>query len=644
MEIKKIKLGALNRGYKVDKSAINEELRTVELSFSSEIPYERYFGMEILDHNSTSIRMGRLMDGAPLLLDHDANNQIGVIESINIGADRVGRATVRFSKSQKAQEVFQDVIDGIRSKISVGYIVHEMVMEAKQNDNDVYRVTDWEPLEISVVSIPADGSVGIGRNVEITEKEFVFEINKETDDEVVNTDVLEEEVKKEEKSDDIIKDNVKNIDTVVEIKENKEYNNNIINYKKDNKMDIQKNINEIMSLGDKFEKNGGKDLANSFIRNGKFDVEEFKTALFEKLETSGAIKTAEAKSNEAGLSSKEVKEYSLLNAIRSHLEGTNSKEMEISATLAKQLGKKPQGILIPAEILKRDYNVGTAIAGGNTVATNLMASDFITMFRNKLVMRQLGAQFMSGLTDKIQIPRQSGGVAVGWVNENGALSESSATFDQIGMTPKTMGAYSMISRSLLKQSSLDVEMFVMNELATACALELDRVAINGTGLANQPKGILATTGIGAVSLGANGGVPDWNSIVALESAVANVNADVGAMNYLTNTKMRGKLKTVLKAAGLPFIYENGNKVNGYNAAITNAMRSDLTKGTGTALSSMIFGNFADIIIGQWGVLDLLVDPYSASSTGALKIVAFQDVDVVVRHPESFAAIIDAVTV
>ena len=169
------RMGLQHRFVDVNRSAINEEARTVDVAFSSETPVERFYGNEILDHSPTSVRLGRMQDGGAVLVDHDPADHVGVVEDVQIDSDRKGRATLRFGKSQRAQEIWQDVVDGIRRFISVGYAVHRMALESKGKDSpDDYRVTDWEPLEISLVAIPADPAVGVGR---AQQPEFDVEID-----------------------------------------------------------------------------------------------------------------------------------------------------------------------------------------------------------------------------------------------------------------------------------------------------------------------------------------------------------------------------------------------------------------------------------------------------------------------------------
>ena len=133
-----IKTGDLQRFFQLDRAAVDEENRTVRLSFSSEEPVERWFGSEVLSHSPESVRMDRLNGGAPLLWNHDTSDQIGRVESASIENGR-GFAVVRFSKSVRAEELFQDVVDGITSNVSVGYRIHEMQQEG---DKEIYRATD----------------------------------------------------------------------------------------------------------------------------------------------------------------------------------------------------------------------------------------------------------------------------------------------------------------------------------------------------------------------------------------------------------------------------------------------------------------------------------------------------------------------
>lgn len=350
--------------------------------------------------------------------------------------------------------------------------------------------------------------------------------------------------------------------------------------------------------------------------------------------------------------------YSLLNLIRANLAAREGRpdawqiarrEMEISDDISKRLGRQPQGFFVPMSALNvehRDLVKGTPSAGGDLVATDVLAGSFIELLRNRMVVKQAGATVLGGLVGDVAIPRQTGAGTAYWLAESGAPTESQQAFDQVPMSPKTVGAFTDISRKLLKQSSIDVEMFVRNDLASVLSLAIDRAALHGDGTGNQPTGIASTSGIGSVAGGANGAAPTLANIVQLESEVAIDNADVGRLAYVTNSKVRGKLKQTEKVATTgQFLWENGpNPLNGYGAFVTNQVRSDLDKGTSTGVCSAIFfGNWADLVIGMWGVLDVLVDPYTGGTSGTVRVITLQDVDIAVRHAQSFAAMLDALT-
>ena len=231
-----------------------------------------------------------------------------------------------------------------------------------------------------------------------------------------------------------------------------------------------------------------------------------------------------------------------------------------------------------------------------------------------------------------------------WVAESGAPTEGAPTVRQITMSPKTVGAYVDLSRKLMIQSDPSAEEIFRSDMVQQIATAIDTVAINGGG-SNEPTGILQTSGIGAVNMGDNGLAPTWSSVVNLIREVSIDNAEQGSRAFLTTPQAAAKLRSVAKVSGTDskMIMDDKSELFGYKVIATSLVPSNLTKGTGSSLSAMIFGNFADLIIGEWGSLDVLFDPYTGSSTGAMRVTCFMDVDVAVRHAESFAAIQDLVT-
>jgi HK97 family phage major capsid protein len=226
-----------------------------------------------------------------------------------------------------------------------------------------------------------------------------------------------------------------------------------------------------------------------------------------------------------------------------------------------------------------------------------------------------------------------------WVAEGGAAGESTAvSFDQVTLSPKTISAWVDYSRKTLLQPSLSVENLLRMDLFAVLGLAIDAAAINGNGTSPIPSGIIPTTAIGTSSMGAQAAAITWTGIVAPETAVATGNADVGKLAYMLSPAVRGIMKTTVKSSTgvVGFMMEPDGTVNGYPAYVTNQVPTNLTYGTTTgSAKSLIFGNWADLLIGLWSGVDILVDQFSASTTGNVRIVALQDVDIAFRQTASF---------
>ncbi len=348
----------------------------------------------------------------------------------------------------------------------------------------------------------------------------------------------------------------------------------------------------------------------------------------------------------------ELRNFSLVKAIAA-ASGMNvdaGREREISAELERRSGRKAQGIMVPMAALEQRV-LTTALPadgpGSNLVSMDHRGDLFVDALRQRLVIRRLGARIISGLVGSLEIPNLKASASTGWVAENAALTASDPKFGSITMTPKHAGGIVEMSRQMLMQSSPDVEALVRADLSAVLAEAVDKVAVVGGG-ANEPSGIMATSGIGSVAIGATGGALTWDKINDLMAELEIDNADEGALAFLTNSKVRNAARKALKVTGDAsggFLWSDPNTLAGYPAAVTNLVPSDLTKSTGTGLSALIFGNFSDLILGFWSELDLLVNPYesTAYAKGNVSVRAMMTLDLAVRHPESFAAIKDITT-
>ena len=577
------------RGMSFDGKVVDEDKRTVRIAVSSEEPVERSFGNEILDHSERSIDLSFAKSGRmPLLLDHDPRQQIGVVEDVSLdGSARRLRATVRFGRNGLAKEVFDDVVDGIRSNISVGYHVNDM----ERQDADSYRVKSWLPMEVSVVSIPADRTVGVGRAAE-----------KPPAKPITETLIREETIMSEENKIDI--DAVKAEATRA----------------------AAKDTAEMYRLAAKHNK---RDLADKAVSEGR-SLAEFRGELLDVI-GNAPLDTP----NEIGLAPKEARQFSLLRAIRAHANPTDRSaqkaaafELEAAAAASDAMGVEAQGIMIPADVLRswkvRDMNT-TDDAG--IIADDFRGGDFIDVLRNASSVMQAGATMLTGLSGNVKIPKKTAASSAGWISsEGGASGESEPTVGQVTMSPKVLGAHTDITRLMMQQSSLDVEALVRNDLTASIALAIDLGALAGSGASGQPTGVKNTSGINTPTNFAAVN-PTFAEVVAMETAVAEDNALQGNLAYILPASMYGALKTTAKDAGSgQFVVAPDGSMNGYNAIVSNQVTA----------GDLYFGNFSDLLIGMYGGLDIVVDPYTASSSGTVRIVALQTVDVAVRHAVSFA--------
>lgn len=349
----------------------------------------------------------------------------------------------------------------------------------------------------------------------------------------------------------------------------------------------------------------------------------------------------------------ECRAFSMTRAIAAQLPNSTvdaGREREVSQELARRSGRKFEGIAVPMAVFEQRVVTTTLPGGGpgsNIIATDYLGNQFIDRLRNAIKVRGLGATVLSGLTGNVDIPRLKASMTSGWVAENAALSASDLQVEKISMSPKHVGALGEYSRNMLQQASPDIEQLFRNDMAAMIAEAIDLAAINGSGASNQPRGVMQTSGIGSVAMGTNGLALDFASVINLIGSVETVNA-MGT-GFLTNAKVtrnaRRTLKTTADTAS-NMIMTSPNELAGYSCGVTNLVPSTLTKGTSTGVcSALIFGNWADLILGYWSELDVLVNPYetTAYSKGNVQIRAMATMDVQVRQPSSFASIQDILT-
>ena len=610
------------KNYKRSETTTFDEVeeRTYQFPFSSEFPVERYFGSEVLSHDKGAADLDRLNDSAPLLFNHDPDRVIGVVERAYIDEKkRRGYTQVRFSRNEFAQEVLSDVKDGILRNVSFGYSIDKM----EEREGGDFVATSWRPYEVSVVSIPADPGVGIGRSLVDSETEQAASAapipsvpameNTAPDLQQVRAEAAEAE------------------------------------------------RSRIAGISALCSKHNFEDMGRQLIESGR-SIDEARAAVLEKL---GAKPVETVKPVE--LEQRDHSDYQIADGIRAMCTGDWSSRgaglvRELSQEVMRASGRtasSERSFFVPFSALTRaTYVTSTASEGGNLVATDLLADDFIEALRDASPVMGLGVRTMTGLVGDVAIPRRSGVASTYYLStETTAITQSESTFDQVQLQPKNLASLSKYSRQTLIQGTPGIEGLVRTDLTDGILAALDAAVLNGSGSSGQPTGIRNTSGIGSVAMGTNGAAITMEAIVDLETAITQDNAVVGnSMAYVTNSKVMGALKK-LRAGGSSatdgsFLFNSDLQaigrgptpltINGYPIATTNAVPSNLSKGTGSDLSAVVAGDFSQAMVGFYGNgLEIVVgedsDDFAKALTSVRGIISF---DVAVRHAESFASIED----
>lgn len=590
----------------------NEAKRTIELTFGSEFIGTRWFGLEKLEMTPKAGDLKRLNRGGALLLEHDRNKHIGVVERAWIGKDRRAHAVVRFSKKTIAEEAFRDVETGILTNVSFLYrILEYTTTKGTAGAPDTITATRWEALEVSLLAIPFDPTVGVGRAADSIQDDFTPEtVIDETREETPagtaenkrgsNTQMIDEKTGLEIVAPATVSDPVFTREA------------------------------EIMAFGRQF--GADQRVVNRVALDPAGTVEMLRTILQGQYAGADPLSaTPEQPVTELGLTEKQTRSYSMSRAILAQADG-NWKGAEFEREchdeiVARGVEQKAGGFFVPNEVqtLQRDLSVAGGVAtGGALVGTDHMPQSFIEILRSKMKMLELGVKVMSGLVGNPSIPRQDGAATGYWVNEGAAPTESQQIFAQLGLNPKTCGAVTEFTRQLLLQSAPSVDMLVMTDIAAVLARTVDTAIISGTGTLGQPTGILNTTGVTETNMaGANFTYAD---AVNFESLIAEANAP-DSVGWLMRPSVRGTLKTTPKLGSTFPIYLLGDdgKMNGYPAHATTQMPA----------ATLLYGDFSTVILGEWGILEIESNRLgSGFRAGNIEVRGLHSVDVAVRYPQA----------
>jgi len=567
--------------------------------------------IEILGHDAEEVDKTYLKNGLAVL-DRHFGDQVGRFDNYRFDNKKL-KGDIRFSRSEQGQDFERDVLDKIRSSVSVGYRVLKFkVVEMRTGDVEVRRITRWMPMEVSLVPIGADPTAQAGR---AQSREDLFEVEVETDGETVQ-EGRTMEPKKETPA----------ATATLEVREPAPAAP---------QRDFSAEAAEIARLADAHGMNG---KAAEWIEKRMTPDQVARTILVEKSTRGNGQPAAEELAKP-----KDLERYSYSRALQQALVIKEGREPDgIEGEVHRELRKRlpvqwdsKGGILAPMRTGTRALDSKTAGKGLELVQEQ--PQDMIELLRTRTMVLAMGGRSLTGLTAPISFPKQTGGMTMYWMPENGGtdVTDSDLGTGLVVMTPKTLMGLGKISRQLIAQASVDSEAMVRDELVNADARAFDQAAIHGSGVLGEPTGIYIAPDVNVQAMGGN---PDFPKIVKMGTLVASKNADLGSLGYLVTPLMAGYLMSTLEfsAAGSKAIWVGTFRdgvMAGFRAGATNQVKSTL--GAGSNEHGMIFGNWSDLVIGFWGGIELTVDPYTLMGQAMLRIGSYHLVDVILRHGESF---------
>lgn len=318
---------------------------------------------------------------------------------------------------------------------------------------------------------------------------------------------------------------------------------------------------------------------------------------------------------------------------------------DASAAIGAIRGCTARGFYVPLDLGFRDLNVGTPTAGGN-LATQMHDGSIVAALRPYSGVMTAGARVVTGLGEAMILPRETTATGVHWLDEGDAAGTADPEFGQVVVQPRTLVARVAFSRRLAQTSGVraGIAAALTDGLVASLMTEVDRVVLAGSGTGAEPTGILNDGDVTVVGAGTNGAAPSYDLLTQIEEAHGAASG-MAATGWFTNSAARRKLRKTERGAGLDYVWSDANTMLGIPAHATEHLPGDLTKGSGTGLSPLVLGTWSNVVIGIWGpaAYDLLVDPYTSGSAGLVKLTAFMEVGIAIRHPETFVVCKDLVT-
>ncbi|WP_447842344.1 phage major capsid protein [Enterobacter cloacae] len=594
-------------------NAIDVENRTIEIAFASETPVKRDFGEgigvlnEILKCTPDSVNLTRMLNGAPLLIEHDFTRHVGIVLDARIDSDNVCRATVKLSSIQEAETIFTMIQEGIRTKISVGYNIESYHIEGENLIVDL-----WSPYEVSSVSVPADDYVGVSRSLNTNEIQLSEgeQMDIENQQEELRTDdvveQIEEEVKESTESDEHVE--VQESTEAVEESETVEVQDSteIVEVEAQERAALNKGesdeirIRELTAIAELFKVDGSEAIKSGVT------VEQFK----QEVQTRSLNK-------ETNLINKDVNNMNK-NVIGELIRSINDDNFD---SVKAELEKGQRGF-------KMDFSRALATDTQTAAATvkTVYADSYLTALLAQSILGSLNPTIYSGLAYRgvLSIPRLTGltPAAPGnfkFYEEGDAVEDTIANFDSIKLSPKMFAGAVPVTKQLMLSS---------DTAATFVQDALIRYAANG--LESKIFDSLQST-IPVVTTAAIGKMTEADvqkAIEALGTANVDVRSCVAVMHPSTLAKLRQT--AVLNNTSAVTMVE-GHR---FDMWLNDEVR--VVESTFVDVDSVIIGDFRNLIIANWSEgQEIDVDTTTHRAAQITVFRSFQYLATAIAHEEGF---------
>ena len=663
------------------------EDRTIDVVFSAGAEYRQWWGREKLTVSKRAVKMERLNKRiAPVLHNHDRDQTIGIVESARIDGEQA-IATLRFSKNARADEIYQDVVDGIRRQISCGYRIMKYEIDETNERDPLYTVTEWEPFEVSVVAYAADPDCQPVSNradillpveqppvdnneseeTEDMDPKEALRIAREAGFPEFGTRAIEEDWSEETlrallANEKAREGDAEDNDPPADPPDDADRSDDDGDDDADSDDSGKARVTRIYELG---EEHNERDLAFEAMKDPNISADEFASRLIarSKKPESQRAEAIQDVPDKITLDPKDQAAFRITDLIYHKVSGNKSvrggTEMEICEEYSKlrtRQGIETEGTPIPPQIFcdrslyrqnsglfldERVLNATTDTAGEHTIDDELLADGFIDILLEFHAAIALCTK-LPDLQGNITFPRQDARAVAGWTAEQVAAAEQNPTFDTVTLSPKHLRAWTEVTTQLLHQSSIPVEQFIRRDLARALAKEMDRAILFGTGASDQPFGVNAITGLSSVTWpadDANVSQFNYDDLCEVEEQLANNDALMGMLAWIVSPNIRRLARSTaeLGANTSNPIWRMGRMLD-YEAYVTTQVITYANDGSISDETTGFFANWEEMMVGMWGGIDIMANPYSKDREGVVRVTIGQMCDNAPRHDESFCKI------